>query len=72
MIDILIVFITHRHKTHLQLFNFLSLERNAAGSRQAHVFCAVKILRVLEQKVTKPTQWNDTGVKGLVTSEDIK
>lgn len=32
------------------------------------MFCAVKI----QQKVTKPTQWNVTGVKGLVTSEDIK
>lgn len=68
MIDILIAFITHRHKTHLQLFNFLSLERNATGSRQAHMFCALKI----QQKVTKPTQWSVTGVKDLVTSEDIK
>lgn len=72
MIDILIVFITHRHKTHLQLFNFLSLERNATGSRLAQMFCAVKIHKVLQQKVTKPTQWNVTGAKGLVTSENIK
>lgn len=36
MIDIFIVFITQRDKTHLQLFNFLSLEINATGNSQAH------------------------------------
>lgn len=32
---------------------------------------AVKIHEVLGQKVTRPTQWNVTGVKGLVTYEKL-
>lgn len=72
MIDNLIVFITQRGKNDLQLFNFPSLERNATGNSQAHMCFAVKVHRVLQQKVTKPTRQDVTLVAALVTSEDIK
>jgi len=56
MTDILIVFITQREKTHLQLFNFLSLGRNDTGKSQAHMCFAVKVHRVPQQKATKLTK----------------